>query len=106
MPENVDNSERLPGEPPPTSPERRQFLQRCATYLGALASLALALPIVGYVIGAVIHRKPDEWVDLGPVGDFPERQTMLKDFELKKMQAWDGQCRNASAYVRRKEGND
>lgn len=106
MPEPVDTSERLPGEPPPTTPERRLFLQRCAAALGALATLALGIPIVGYVIGAVIRRQPDAWVDLGLVERFPEKQTMLVEFLLPRMQPWDGQCRNASAYVRRREAND
>jgi Rieske Fe-S protein len=88
--------------PPPTSPERRRVLQWCAIGLGALATFFLGIPIIGYVLGTLIKRQPDDWVDLGELKKFPKNQTILRDFELPVSQAWDGQARNASAYVRQR----
>jgi Rieske Fe-S protein len=86
--------------PPPTSPERRRILQWCAIATGALASLALGIPIIGYLFGTLIKRAPDEWVDLGPVSKFPQQQTMLVNFDLPAAQKWDGEAGQTSAYVR------
>lgn len=101
MAEDIHAAERLPGEPPPTPPERRQILQWTAAGLGALATAALSIPLIGYVVGAVVRRQPDTWVDLGPLEKFPEKQTLLVDFVIPQMQPWDGESRKTSAYVRR-----
>lgn len=89
--------------PPPTSPERRRILQWCAIGLGTLASLILGIPILGYLLGTLINRQRDDWVDLGLVGKFPEKQTVLVNFDLPVLQPWDGDARKASAYVRHKD---
>jgi Rieske Fe-S protein len=88
---------------PPETPLtlRRRLLQWSAIGLGGLASAALGIPLVGYVLGAVIKRQPDEWINLGPISQFPENQTRLKNFPLPKAQSWDGWTGQTSAYVRR-----
>jgi menaquinol-cytochrome c reductase iron-sulfur subunit len=90
-------------EPIPAPPERRLILRWLALLTGALASLALGIPIIGYLLGAIIRRPPDEWVDLGPVSKFPQKQTMLVNFDLPVAQKWDGETRQTSAYVRHYE---
>lgn len=89
--------------PPPTSPERRAILQWFAIGLGSLASLVLGIPIVGYLLGTLIERQQDKWVDLGEVGKFPEKETILVNFDLLVLEPWDGQARKTSAYVRHKD---
>lgn len=90
-------------EPPPTSPARRALLQWLALGTGTLASLFLGIPIVGYLLGTVIRRQPDEWLDLGPVSKFTKGQTILVNFDLPVGQKWDGEARQTSAYVRHQD---
>ena len=85
----------------PESPERRGFLAMISVGLGALATLALGIPLVGYIAGAIWRPTKDEWIDLGPVLDYPVGQTRLKKFVAREMiQPWDGMTGNAAAYVR------
>jgi len=96
-----------PEAPPPCAkepPDRRTILQWCAFVLGTIASLALALPIVGYLIGTLIRRQADEWIDLGPAKDFPEKQTRLVEFLNPKAQPWDGMTQKSTAWVRHVDG--
>jgi Rieske Fe-S protein len=83
---------------------RRRILQWTALTMGAIASAALGIPLVGYVLSIVINPKErdDLWIDLGPISQFPEQQTRLVDFELPPAhtQPWDGPTKKASAYVR------
>ncbi len=81
------------------------MLQWWAFILGGLATAAMGIPLVAYVIGAIVKRPKDEWLNLGPIGQFPENQTRLKNFPLPKAQSWDGWTGQTSAYVRRLPDN-
>src|SRR5262249_14202622 len=88
-------------------PMRRRMLQWWAVGMGAVASAVMGLPLVGYFLNIVLKPEPDEWIDLGAVSEYPERQTRLRDFVLPwaKKQEWNGPTKKASAYVRRLDGN-
>lgn len=94
--------DRSPQQGP--EPSRRSWLETLAVGLGALATLALALPVVGYVLGTFFRPKQarkDAWVDVGAVGDFPPNETRLtKPFVNPHMQPWDGKSGKTVAYVR------
>ncbi|QDU63872.1 Cytochrome b6-f complex iron-sulfur subunit [Planctomycetes bacterium Pan216] len=74
--------------------------------LFALAGLILAIPLVGYIIGPIMRRKEDQWVDIGALEDFPENQTLLVDFEDPDRRPWDGMTGKTSCYVRRLQGEN
>jgi Rieske Fe-S protein len=84
-------------------PERRTFLQRAWLWttvgVGGLAAAALGVPLVGFVFGA-LRKKPEEWVNLGPVSTFPRDETRPVTFENKIRQRWDGQIARTEAFVR------
>ena len=46
----------------PAPPGRRSFLQYVTFGLGAVASVAAAVPIVGYLLG--LRKRPIDWVPL------------------------------------------
>jgi menaquinol-cytochrome c reductase iron-sulfur subunit len=93
-----------PAAPPP--PDRRGVLGLVALALGGLAGVVFALPVVGYLIGPLVARKPDREIDLGPVDDYPEGETRLKSFANPLRQPWDGMTGQTAAYVRRTGEND
>ena len=86
-------------KPKPTSDAsspapRRSFLALLTALGGVLAAAMVAIPGVGYLTAAVRRQRGEDenWVNLGPVGDYPANETRLKAFENPLAQAWDGIC--------------
>lgn len=103
--------------PTPNEPirffDRRSAIQWMTVILGGLASAALGVPIVGYFLGAILKDDRDYWIDLGPIDQFPQRETRHHSFENKPRHspekappAWDGATRYSVAYVRRLAGEE
>lgn len=80
---------------------RRTFLMNVGIALNALVALAIATPVVGYVLGPVLRRKEYlAWVPVGNVGDFPKGETKLISFQNPFSDPWDGATAKIPAYVR------
>jgi Rieske Fe-S protein len=94
------------GEPSTDPPAgRRSFLFWVAAGLGGVAATLAALPIVGYLLGPLLKKREDDWVDLGPLKDYepaatePSRttpHTFANPLALK----WDGQSARTTVFVR------
>lgn len=85
--------------------DRRTLVQQWLGYvLTGLATALLAVPLLGYLLGPLFRRKPDQWIVLGPVGRFPANQTRLVKFDNPDRQPLDGETGRVAAYVRRLEG--
>lgn len=80
---------------------RRNFLQNLSLVFGGLAVAALGVPIVGYILGAMIRQKKDRWISLGPVSQFALQKTKLQKFTNPLRQPWDGMTAETAVYVRR-----
>jgi Rieske Fe-S protein len=87
---------------PTNVPARRSFLQRSLLWVtglvGALAALAVTVPLVGYLLGALVRRKED-WVPLGRADSFPVGQTRVVTFVNPLRQPWDGMVANTDCFV-------
>jgi Rieske Fe-S protein len=83
--------------------ERRTFFRWLVWSLGGVATAAVSIPFVGYLLGA--RKAPIKWVTLGPVADFPENETRLITFDNPIRQPWDGMVAHTGVYVRY-EGRD
>jgi menaquinol-cytochrome c reductase iron-sulfur subunit len=80
---------------------RRSFLMNVGIALNAVVGLALAVPVVAYVLGPVIKRREYlSWVDLGDVSQFQPGETKLVTFRNPFTTGWDGETANIPAYVR------
>jgi Rieske Fe-S protein len=86
--------------PPPAQPlpERRTFFNWLTYGLGAVATAALGIPVLGYLFGA--RKAPVKWVALGPVTDFARNQTRRMTFDNPIRQPWDGMVAHTEVYVR------
>lgn len=84
-------------------PGRRRFMQWISLAFGVVASLMLAVPFVGYVLG--LKRRTIQWVDLGPVSGFPRDATRYVTFDNPTRKPWDGIVARTGVYVRY-EGKD
>lgn len=86
----------------PTVVSRRWLLLTAGAALNGLVGLALAVPIVRYLL-APVRKDADykSWITLGPVSDFPIGETRLASYKTPYTQPWDGQTENIACYVRR-----
>lgn len=81
---------------------RRNFMMYVGIGLNALVALAIATPVVGYLLGPVTRRKEyRHWIEIGSVEDFPVGETKLIAYRNPYSEPWDGDTANIPAYVRR-----
>ena len=81
---------------------RRTFMMNVGIALNAVVGVAIAVPVVAYLLGPVLRKKDQylAWVDLGDVGQFRAGETRLVNFRNPFTTAWDGETANLPAYVR------
>lgn len=80
---------------------RRTFLMNVGIALNAAVVLALATPVVAYVLGPVLRRKDYlQWIAIGNTSDFKPGETTLVTFRNPFADPWDGETANVPAYVR------
>lgn len=88
---------------PPPPDDRRTFFQKLLLLVtgavGLLATAALAIPFIAYLIGPT-RKRTAPWIALGPLGKFPLGETRLANFVNPLGQSWDGMTANNSVYVR------
>ncbi len=93
----------------PTSPDaplpRRRFFRWLTYGVGAVATAALAVPFIDYLLGGARKAPKDIWQPLGPVSAFPQGQTRLVTFDNPIRLKWDGMVAHTGVYVRY-EGHD
>jgi Rieske Fe-S protein len=103
MDENLPPISPDPQEPPldAAGASRRTFLMSVGIALNALVGIAIATPVVVYLLGPVLQRKEyRHWISIGDVGDFRAGETKLVVFRNPFRHAWDGATDNVPAYVR------
>jgi Rieske Fe-S protein len=86
----------------PSVVSRRWMLLTAGVALNGLVGLALAVPIVRYLLAP--WRKDssyDSWVSLGDLSLFPVGETRLANYKNPAANSWDGETDNVACYVRR-----
>lgn len=78
---------------------RRGFLKWITFAIGAIGGVLVAIPFVGYLLGA-IRKRTVEWINLGPVTAFAPDETRLKTFDNPLGTPWDGMAARMGVYVR------
>src|SRR2546422_738289 len=84
----------------PSGISRRGFLVGLGVALNALAAALLAIPIVGYVFSSFRYKTVQEWILLGSLEQFPERQTRLATYRNPFTSPWDGATADIPCWVR------
>jgi menaquinol-cytochrome c reductase iron-sulfur subunit len=96
-PSQQEHQERLHEE----RVSRRTFMMNVGIALNAVVALAIATPVVGYVLGPVLRKKEYlAWIPVGNVSDFPAGETKLISFQNPFSDPWDGATAKIPAYVR------
>jgi Rieske Fe-S protein len=84
--------------------ERRGFLFLLGLALNAVAGVLLGLPLVGFLLSPARKVNAQAWIKLGPLSEFPEKQTRLATYLNPLTVPWDGETAKAACWVRRLEG--
>jgi Rieske Fe-S protein len=109
-PDPSTDKSAAPDTPPPLTAKdlsRRKLLMQFGLALNALVAIAIATPVVRYLLFP-LKRKDGylSWISLGTVDDFQEGDTKLVTYRNPFTHSWDGETGNVAAYVRRANGND
>lgn len=94
---------------PPEDPRvvsRRWMLLKIGALFQGIVALAVAVPVVRYLIGP-LHRRGfyNRWVSLGSLDQFPAGQTRLATFVSPSGHPWDGMTDKTACWVRHIAGS-
>jgi Rieske Fe-S protein len=87
---------------------RRGFLMKIGILFNSLVAVALAVPIVRYLLDSITRGQGKgylSWVPLGPVSQFPEGETRFATFRNPYVTPTDGKTVDTACWVRRIEGD-
>jgi Rieske Fe-S protein len=81
---------------------RRAFLFKLAVGMNGLVGLALAVPIVGYLLGPVLKKSSanHSWIKLGSLDAFPRGETRLAEYINPITGPSDGETAKVACWVR------
>lgn len=80
---------------------REAFLTLFTLSFGGLASLAVGIPIIGYVLSPLIKPEPDVWRDLGAVEKYTVGSTVEVAFQSAAPLQWAGSTARQAVWLRR-----
>lgn len=84
---------------------RRGFLLKLGAFLNVVAASLLSVPLIGYIFSSFLRKEPYQaWISLGPIGNYPERQTRMATYRNPFTRPWDGATGEIPCWVRRIEG--
>ena len=85
----------------PKAVSRRVFLMNVGIALNAVVGIAIATPVVVYLLSPVLRRREyRHWISLGDVAEFHPGETKLVTFRNPFREVTDGDTANVPAYVR------
>ena len=86
----------------PSVVSRRWMLLKIGVLINAAVAVAVATPVVRYLLGPVKRKDAyHSWIALGSVDQFPVSETRLATFENPFTDPWDGETAKTACWVRR-----
>src|ERR1700757_2061489 len=85
----------------PSVVSRRWMLLKLGVFINAVVGVAVAVPVVRYLLGPVKRKGAyNSWVTLGPVDNFPIGETRLATYINPVNEPWDGDTAKTPCWVR------
>ncbi|HEX5236105.1 MAG TPA: Rieske 2Fe-2S domain-containing protein [Silvibacterium sp.] len=101
MTDIVQEEKKITGDDP-REVSRRWLLLKAGALFNVVVGIAIATPVVRYLLGPVRRRgNYDSWISLGSVDQFPIGETRLAAYENPYSQPWDGTTDKTPCWVRR-----
>jgi Rieske Fe-S protein len=80
---------------------RRWMLLKVGVFINAVVGIAVAVPVVRYLLGPVKRKGAyNSWISLGSVDQFPLGETRLATYENPDHDPWDGDTAKIPCWVR------
>lgn len=92
----------------PENLSRRAMLMKLGLLFNGVIALALAVPILRYLLAPILRTRKTsytDWLTLGGVDQYPSGQTRLATFRNPNVSPWDGKTADSSCWVRRINDN-
>lgn len=84
---------------------RRWILMGVGALLNGIVGLAVAVPVVGYLLGPVRKKGGyNSWISLGSATQFPAGETRLATYVNPFERPWDGETAKVACWVRNVDG--
>jgi len=80
---------------------RRGFLAGMSLAMGALGTLIVGIPVVGFLLNPLLKKTPETWRAVGPVDDFSVGETVSVVLEDASPLPWAGVTARTAAWLRR-----
>ncbi len=107
LPRRRESHTIVPTPPPsspandPESPERRRLLIAITAGVGGVASAAVGVPIVTFVLSPLLRKEPKVWRQVGAVDQFRPGETVEVKIEDPSPLPWAGVTADSAVYLRR-----
>jgi Rieske Fe-S protein len=86
----------------PSAVSRRWMLLKLGVLINAAVAVAVATPVVRYLLGPVKRKGAyQSWISLGSIDQFPASETRLATFQNPFTDPWDGETAKTACWVRR-----
>ena len=82
---------------------RRRALTILSVALGGLGTLLAGAPVVGFLLGPVLRKRPQSWVSVGDVDNFQIGETVKVTFDDPRALPWAGVAGKTAAWLRRED---
>jgi len=109
MTESVHEDQKATTQQAPDDPRtvsRRWVLLGLGALLNGVVGVAVAVPVVRYLLGPVRRKGAyNSWISLGSVDQFPEGETRLATYENPFNRPWDGETAKTACWVRNTGSN-
>jgi Rieske Fe-S protein len=101
MTDIVKEEENIPQDDPKVV-TRRWMLLGVGALLNGVVALAVATPVVRYLLGPIRRKGAyNSWISLGSLDNFPVGETRLADYVNPFNRPWDGETAKTACWVRR-----
>jgi Rieske Fe-S protein len=100
MTDTVHEEYKAPQDDPKVV-SRRWLLLKAGAVFNAVVGIAVAVPVVRYLLGPVRGKNfYNSWISLGPLDQFPVGETRLATYVNPYSQPWDGATDKTACWVR------
>ncbi len=89
----------------PEELSRRAFLERLSLTLGGATAIAVAIPVIGFIVGPLLARNPRIWRPVGKLDAFKIGETVAVRFEDASPHQWAGVTARTAAWLRRESAD-
>ena len=83
---------------------RRGFLKKVTAGVYGLVTFLVGLPLISFFISPAFKKTKEEWIEIGPVGDFNSSEPVSVKYEFDLHDGWNLKKASATVWVYKTAG--